>query len=253
MTADMVKGERLLLRKICIITCAVFLFCVFLFPVSSQAFPVTGSAFPYNNRAQPHFSALESSPFLCIASNKGEVFSEHEDANSGHAAQEFVDVMARTALGFLADKSLDQDRKKAAFADLLNDSFDMKTIGRFSLGRYWRVSTKDQRREYLDLFQNMVINVYSERFLEYSGQKFETRNYRRESEKDTIVTSFVIPEDGQEIQVDWRIRYKDGRFQVVDVIVEGVSMSMTQRSDFSAVIQRGGGNISVLLDHLRGQ
>lgn len=128
----------------------------------------------------------------------------------------------------------------------------MKTIGRFSLGRYWRVSTAEQRREYLDLFNHMIIQVYSNRFSEYSGQSFETAGFRQESEKDTIVTSY-ISDDKTKVQVDWRVRHKNGHYKVVDVMVEGVSMSMTQRSDFSSVIQRGGGNISVLLDHLRNQ
>ena len=47
------------------------------------------------------------------------------------------------------------------------------------------------------------------------------------------------------------MRYKDGKYKVIDIIVEGVSMSVTQRSDFSSVIQRGGGNVQVLIDHLR--
>ncbi|MEC7028100.1 MAG: ABC transporter substrate-binding protein, partial [Pseudomonadota bacterium] len=75
--------------------------------------------------------------------------------------------------------------------------------------------------------------------------------YRADGEKDTIVTSFIIPDQGSEIQIDWRVRYKDGKYKVIDIIVEGVSMSVTQRSDFSSVIQRGGGNVQVLIDHLR--
>ena len=97
----------------------------------------------------------------------------------------------------------------------------------------------------------MVVKVYSDRFKEYKGQKFEVRGARPEGEKDVIVTSFILPEGGPEVQVDWRVRSKNGRFQVIDVIVEGVSMSVTQRSDFASVIQRGGGNVDVLLAHLQ--
>ncbi len=48
------------------------------------------------------------------------------------------------------------------------------------------------------------------------------------------------------------MRKKDGRYRVVDVSVEGVSMAVTQRSEFSSVIQRGGGEVAVLLAHLSG-
>ncbi len=99
----------------------------------------------------------------------------------------------------------------------------------------------------------MIVEVYARRFSEYDGQKLEVRSSRRENEKDVIVSSVIADASGgQEIKVDWRLRNKGGKYRVIDVIVEGVSMALTQRSDFSSVIQRGGGNASVLLDHLRG-
>jgi len=53
------------------------------------------------------------------------------------------------------------------------------------------------------------------------------------------------------VKVDWRVRNSNGTLQIIDVVIEGVSMSLTQRSDFSSVIQRGGGNVEALLEHLR--
>jgi len=176
-----------------------------------------------------------------------------EVADGGKGAQDFIQNMASKAIGFLGDSGMGMDQKKAAFRKLLQDSFDMKTIGRFSLGRYWRTATPEQRKQYQSLFETMVINVYSQRFSEYKGQKFEARSFRAEGENDTLVTSFIVPAEGPEIQVDWRVRYKNGTYKIVDIMVEGVSMSVTQRSDFSSVIQRGGGDVQVLLDHLRTQ
>jgi phospholipid transport system substrate-binding protein len=186
------------------------------------------------------------------AASKGEAIKDL--VQTGLGAQNFIDSMGKRAIDFLADEELSIDEKQQSFRRLLEDSFDMNTIGRFSLGRYWRVSTKQQQDEYLSLFRERVIEIYSQRFEEYKGQGFETRGYRSDNPKDTIVHSFIIPkETGAEIQVDWRVRYKNGRYKVVDVIVEGVSMSVTQRSDFSSVIQRGGGNIESLLAHLRSR
>lgn len=177
--------------------------------------------------------------------------AQAQGADAGTGAQHFVQDMADRAIGFLGSADMAMDQKKASFRKLLEESFDMKTIGRFSLGRYWRVSTPEQRKEYQKLFEKMVINVYSQRFSDYQGQKVEVRSSRADGSNDTLVTSFIVPAEGPEIQVDWRIRYKDGRYKVVDVIVEGVSMSVTQRSDFAAVIQRGGGDVQVLITHLK--
>lgn len=186
---------------------------------------------------------------------KGETVKARADAEKmGQGAEAFVADMAERGLDFLGDQDLSLERKREKFATLLKDSFDMNTIGRFSLGRYWRGLSSVQRDEYMDLFREMVIDIYSSRFSDYKGEKFEVRGHRVDGPKDTMVTSYVMPSSGgAEVQVDWRVRYKDGAYRVIDVVVEGVSMSVTQRSDFSAIIQRGGGSIDVLLQHLKAQ
>lgn len=198
----------------------------------------TGHAFPYHAPfIDPGFPAASA------------ITVSTEDIGIG--AQKFIDGMAQRALDFLANTDLSQEQKANEFRKLLQDSFDLETIGRFALGRYWRTATPEQRREYQKLFREMVVQVYSERFKGYEGQHMETRSYRIDGDNDAIVTSFIIPKDDAEIQVDWRVRYKNSRYQIVDVIVEGVSMSVTQRSDFSSTILRGGGDIEVLFAHLK--
>lgn len=171
----------------------------------------------------------------------------------GVGAKKFIDDMGQHAIGFLSNNSYTIEKKESEFRNLLRESFDMRTIGRFALGRYWNVATQDQQSEYQRLFEDMVVKVYSNRFNDYKGQEFDVSSFRRDGDKDTIVTSYIVPDAGSKIQVDWRVRYKSGTYKIVDVIIEGVSMSMTQRSDFSSVIQRGGGNIGVLINYLRDQ
>lgn len=168
-------------------------------------------------------------------------------------ARNFIASMGDRGINFLGNESMSTQAKAAEFRSLLNESFDMNTIARFSLGPYWKNATPAQQKEYLRLFNNMIVKIYSKRFSDYKGQRFDVRSARKEGTKDAIVTSFIVPNDGPEVQVDWRVRSKAGSYRVVDIIVEGVSMSVTQRSDFASVIQRGGGKVDVLLDHLRQQ
>lgn len=168
-------------------------------------------------------------------------------------AQKFVDNMGQRAIGFLGSPKLTQVQKEQKFRRLLRNSFDMRTIGRFALGRYWRTSTPAQQKEYQRLFEDMVVDVYAARFSEYKGQALEVSEVRKDGSKDSVVTSHIVPDSGSKIRVDWRVRYKQGKYKIVDVIIEGVSMSLTQRSDFSSVIQRGGGKLQALLVHLRGK
>lgn len=219
-------------------------------PTKAYAFDATSTA---TLEAISHPYALNMNtpaPAVSQGDNREDLFKVSA-GDVGAGAESFIESMATRALGFLGSTSMSQEQKKSSFKNLLNDSFDLETIGRFVLGRYWKTSTAQQRTEYLGLFRKMVVEVYAKRFGDYKGQKFETRGHRADGDKDTIVTSYIVPGDGPEIQVDWRVRYKGGRYQIVDVIVEGVSMSVTQRSDFSAVIQRGGGDMQVLIAHLR--
>ncbi len=166
-------------------------------------------------------------------------------------AEKFITKLADDGIGFLGDQAITQDKQRAEFRKLLTRNFDMNTIARFSLGRHWRVATKQQRDEYMKLFKAMIIDVYSERFKDYQGQQIEVTGSRKEGERDILVHSKLTQESGPDVKVDWRVRKREGRYKVIDIIVEGVSMALTQRSDFSSVVQRGGGNMEALLVHLR--
>lgn len=167
-------------------------------------------------------------------------------------AKKFVQSMADNGLSFLADTSLNKKQKASKFKKLLNQSFDIPRIGKFAVGRYWRKMSPAQQKEYQALFKNMLVNVYSVRFDEYQGQTVTLTDTVNLSDKDTLVKSIIkASSGGTEIPVDWRVRHNKGKYKVIDVMVAGVSMSVTQRSDFSAVIQRGGGDVSVLIEHLK--
>jgi phospholipid transport system substrate-binding protein len=175
-----------------------------------------------------------------------------QPANTEQAAFDFVKATAEKGLTFLSRPNSTEAEKAAEFKTLLNNSFDMDSIAKFSLGRYWNTANPAQQKEYVALFKKMIVNVYTQRFGDYKGQQFEVKSARPVGNGDVLVMSQIIPTDGGDsIQVDWRVRNKAGTFKIVDVLVAGVSMSVTQRSDFSAVIQRGGGTIDVLINHLK--
>lgn len=204
------------------------------------------------------FAALSAPAFAGTLTDLRPVSSSPTDlilvaAANDQAAQDFIAKMGDRGINFLGDQSMTMESKKAEFSKLLNESFDMDTIGRFSLGTNWKVATPAQQQEYLKLFRQMIVKVYSQRFSDYQGQKFEVRSSRVESNKDSVVTSFIVPSSGPQVRVDWKVRNKGGTFKVIDIIVEGVSMAQTQRADFTSVIQRGNGKVETLLEHMRKQ
>ena len=200
--------------------------------------------------------AIGSAPAFSFSNHHNDVLREPSYIRVSDArdedAEKFVDMMASDAITFLGNADLADTDKEKHFSELLNRSFDMATIGRFALGKYWRLASPEQRDEYQKLFREMIVEVYSRRFGEYDGQNLDIRGSRAGQKDDVTVNSVIVPQgSGQDVKVDWRLRKKNGQYKVIDVVVEGVSMALTQRSDFSSVIQRGGGEVSVLIEHLR--
>jgi phospholipid transport system substrate-binding protein len=194
------------------------------------------------------YSSAQAADFLTVPQQRNAAIVQ---IKAQADAEAFISSMAQRALDFLSNAQQTQAQKAESFRRLLEDNYDMNAIGRFTLGRYWKTATPQQQAEFQKLFKSYVVQLYSQRFSEYKGQKFEVTGSRQD-DADTIVSSKVLPADGgQEVTVDWRVRNSGGRYRVVDVIVAGVSMSMTQRSDFASVIQQGGGNVDALLTSLK--
>jgi len=192
--------------------------------------------------AHDHNNLTSSSPLL----------HEVQAKATGKQAQAFIKELGNTAISFLARRNLSDSQKRNEFDKLLNKNFDMNTVARFAMGRYWRSASAAQKSEYLKLFPEMVIDVYSARFSEYNGETFKVTSYRADGKSDFLVNSLVSGvSGGSALKIDWRVRNKNGQMKVIDVIVEGVSMTLTQRSDFASIIQRGGGDVEALLKHLR--
>ncbi len=137
---------------------------------------------------------------------------------------------------------------------MLSEDFDIKTIGRFVIGRAWLSATPAQQAEYMDLFKTLVLRTYGNRMTLYTGEGFQVVGTRPESDIDSIVLSQITHPDGsQPTAIDWRIRQKNDKMGVIDVVVEGVSLSVTQKQEYASVIQNNGGQIEGLLKAMRAQ
>ena len=167
----------------------------------------------------------------------------------GTPAAQFVQTMGDKALTSLTDRQIADGVRATRVRSLLHENFDVQTIGRFVMGPSWKKATPAQKSQYLSLFEDMIVATYTKRFAEYSGQSFKVTGSSSAGGSDSLVKSQILQKDGPPVMVDWRVRNKDGGFKVVDVVVESISMTMTQRDDFAGVISSKG--IDGLIDVLR--
>ena len=106
-------------------------------------------------------------------------------------SERFIETLAENGIAFLSDEDLTKTQKIGAFENLIAKNFDMRTIGRFAMGRNWRVAKSSEQKEYLNLFEDMVVKTYARRFEDYGGQTLQITNSRVQGKRDAIVASTV--------------------------------------------------------------
>ena len=144
------------------------------------------------------------------------------------------------------------DQKLAYFHEMLHQDFDMVGVSRFVLGPYWRSADQHERQEFVRLVSDDLVRFYRTRFTQYLGETFQVTGSGSDP-AGLIVTSQILRPNGPPIEVDWRLSERGGLYKISDVIVDGVSMALSQRQTFSHQIQRSGGRVAGLLELMRHQ
>ncbi len=172
-------------------------------------------------------------------------------AAAGEYPADFISALGNQGLAVIRSNAA-IDQKAAYFHQVLRQDFDLARISRFGLGPYWRVASERERQEFASLLEDHLVRFYGRRFAEYGGESLRVTGSRTDHD-GVIVTSQIIRPQGSPIAVEWRLGLSDGRYKISDVIVDGVSMALTQRSEFAATIQRNGGQVAGLLAAMRSE
>ena len=166
------------------------------------------------------------------------------------SADDFIKRVGTEAIDSLTDNNLSDKERQDRFREILERTFKIELIARFTLGRHWRRATKPQKKEYVVLFEDFIVQAYAARFKGYAGEGFNVGRARDINDRDKLVQSNLILTDGRKIPVHWRVR-GSSEYKIIDVLVEGVSMAITQRDEFAAIINQRGGKVEGLLRALR--
>ncbi len=172
-------------------------------------------------------------------------------AEQTDGAAAFVQDFGDQAIAVLVGGNLPSGRREVEFRRLFKADFDIDVISRFVLGKYRRNATPAERAEYTRLFEDFIIATYARRIGAYSDEQLVVGDVTYNGDTRAIVTSEIVRPDAKPIRVDWQLRRKDERWYFVDVVVEGMSRALTQRSEFTAFIRKNGGEIEGLLATMR--
>jgi len=167
-------------------------------------------------------------------------------------AEAFIKEMGEQVVGVLGDDSMAREDKLDALKDLLNEATDLPLVARLVLGPHWRSASEEQRAAYVDAFERFVMSNMSDRLHDFGGETFEVTGSQEINERDSMVATRIrSPSSGDTFKVEWRVRRTDDSFAIIDVVAEGVSLVVSQRSEMSEVVNRHG--LDGLIERLRNR
>jgi len=165
----------------------------------------------------------------------------------------FVTRLGEKTIAKLTDVSLTRNAREKEFRSLLEEGFALKAIGHFVVGKY-RAETPDvTMNEFVQVFEDYIVSLYGKQYSPNESHKFvveKIANTSRPSDS-MVITKIVSGDGGDPLHVTFQVRNLGESFKILDVRVEGVSMVLAQRDEFTSYIAANGGHVESLIGALR--
>ncbi len=165
-------------------------------------------------------------------------------------AQKFIDDLGESTVKSLSSADLSDAERDSRFRTLLETQFDLPGISKFVLARYWRLASDAERTDFQRLFETLLVQAYAQKFAEYAGERFKVSSSLANDDGSITVNSLINRPNGDVVRLDWRVA-DEGGLKISDLVVDGISLRTTYRSDVASVIQNNGGNVAGLIGALR--
>jgi phospholipid transport system substrate-binding protein len=182
---------------------------------------------------------------LCLASPWAcaQVPADAAKAFIAQAGQQLVGVVNSDASAAQMASELTQ---------LVDQDVAVDQVADYVLGRYKNVVTPAQHSQYLALFHQLLAYNITYQIRAFQGVTFVV-NGSSVIGNDTVVDTTVARPGQSPAEVGWAVDEVDGAPKIVDVIVAGTSLRITERNDYASVVTSNGGQISALLSAMQGQ
>ena len=135
---------------------------------------------------------------------------------------------------------------RSRFAAVFDRSFDLDSLVQAVIGSRWAGLAPAAQGEFRRAFQSYLVKAYAERFYAYAGRPMTVVAAEPSASGAVLVRTMVEMPEGSSVPVDWQV----GRFgpdqRITDVVIDGVSLTRTQREEFASVIRANGGDVGRL-------
>ena len=166
--------------------------------------------------------------------------------------KEFISEIVIEAKKILVETN-SKEFKAKELSTIALKTVDIKGIGFYTLGKYRKNLTDEQKKEYSILFEKYFLKSFTSRLTDYSDPKIVVNSVEVINPKYTIVKSVLLATDKRpEVKIEWRVYTKNPDKPLIrDLIIEGLSLARTQKEEFSSIIQSNDGDINFLFSSLK--
>ncbi len=175
---------------------------------------------------------------LSISANSQATMSEADTKK----AYSFVEGIYKEINSKVLNSKISRDKKYLLVKSILVDNMDINKISSFVLGKNWKSADDRQKDAFKVLFTEFQIQRFTNILGSYKGQKISILGTEKASgKKQTFVNMKVVNEKDKKaepIELKWRTRKSKSSFKIVDVIIGGVSMTLTLRNDYNSLIKK---------------
>lgn len=171
-------------------------------------------------------------------------------------AENYVTNNVQKGLEILNNHTIPDEERRTEFRDFLTSLTDIRRIAVFTLGPARRTATPAEIDAFVGAFRNYAVAVYESRLKAYAGQYLKVVGGMVHGPDDYIVRTILVDptgrteQQGEPIQIDFRVDTADGRFVVIDVAIAGVWLALEERDQFTAFLEENNDNLGALVSHL---
>ena len=158
-------------------------------------------------------------------------------ANSTDDLRQYFSLKLDNILSIVQNKSLDKITRDNLIIENLNDIFDFELMGKLSIKKQWRSLSKQEQKEFIELYIKRMQKSYSSKLDNYKDQKVKIVKLIKIKSNRAIIKTQIIGKDSK-YSVDYKFykpkRDKEGKYSwlIYDVVIEGVSMLKNDIIDF---------------------
>lgn len=152
----------------------------------------------------------------------------------------FINDLGNRVVGIANEKNASEASKRQRIINEVDKVIDSDWIARFVLGKNYRVATDVQKSRFSELYRQFMINTYGPKFKNYNGRKFNVKSVELQSGFYVAHCEFLPRDSNVPIDVDFRVKDREGKLTVLDFVTEGISLIETQRSEFNSAISQKG-------------